>query len=378
MIRSLLVSSMGLLGPAALAAQSGTFVVTLGNDTIAIEQYTRTPERLEGEQVVRSPRTQHRIYTATFGARGAIERFELVTHNVSGEPGPAETKATIEFRGDSAIAQLPRGDSTVTERTKVPAGALPYCGQCYAFIEEAIRRSRSARGDRYTTAILPLGADEPWTVEVARLGRDSATITLGPIGLLRMHVDDQGTLLGLTGAGSNMQVTVERVPLLDFATLGKSFAARPLGQLSPADSVQASIGGASLTVRYNRPSMRGRMIFGGVVPWNKVWRTGANAATTLETSADLLLAGTSIPAGKYSLWTIPSASAWKLIINRNTGQWGTEYDAQHDLVRLDMTVEPLAPPVEQFTIAIEAQEDRGVLKFEWARTQAWIPISRQP
>jgi hypothetical protein len=378
MIRSLLVLSMGLLGPAALAAQGGTFVVTLGNDTIAIEQYTRTPERLEGEQVIRSPRTQHRVYSATFGARGAIERFELVTHNVDGGPGPAETKASIEFRRDSAIVQVPRGDSTVTYRHKIRAGTLPYCGQCYAFLEEAVRRARGARGNRYTTAMVLLGDDEPWTVEVARLGRDSATLALGPIGLLRMQLDDEGKLLGLTGAGSNMQVTVERVPGIDFAALGKSFAARPLGTLSPADSVQATIGGAALTVRYSRPSMRGRVIFGGVVPWNRVWRTGANAATILETSADVVIAGTPIPAGKYSLWTIPSASAWKLIINRNTGQWGTEYDAQHDLVRLDMAVEPIAPPVEQFTIAIEAQEDRGLLKFEWARTQAWIPISLTP
>jgi len=367
-----LIASLAV--PAALAGQSGSFVVRLGNDTIAIEQYTRTADRLQGEQVVRSPRTAHRIYTATFGAGGAIERFELVTHNVDGGPGPAETIASIEFRRDSAIAQLPRGDSTVTQRLKLRAGALPYCGQCYGLVEEAARRARGAGRDRYTVAMLPVGNDEPWTVEVARLGRDSATIKLGPIGPLRMRLDDQGTLLGLTGVGSTMQVTVERVPEIDFATLGKSFAARPLGPLSPADSVQATIGEASLTVRYHRPSMRGRVIFGNVVPWRQVWRTGANEATVFETSADLVMGGTTVPAGKYSLWTIPSPLGWKLIVNRNTGQWGTDYAPQHDLVRLDMNVEPTARQVEQFTIAIEPQGDRGVLNLEWARTRAWIPL----
>jgi len=89
----------------------------------------------------------------------------------------------------------------------------------------------------------------------------------------------------------------------------------------------------------------------------------------------LSVAGTKVPAGKYSLWTIPSPAAWKLIINKNTGQWGTEYDAQYDLARLDMRVEPLRQPVEQFTIAIEPSGNGGVLKLEWEKTRASIPLS---
>src|SRR5438552_16715591 len=103
--------------------------------------------------------------------------------------------------------------------------------------------------------MLPLGTNAPWSVEVNRIGADSLTIQLGPIGPLRMRVDDRGTLLGISGAGSTMQVTVERVQGLDFAALGKSFAPRSLGTLSPADSVRASVAGAAVTVRYSRPSV---------------------------------------------------------------------------------------------------------------------------
>jgi hypothetical protein len=127
-----------------------------------------------------------------------------------------------------------------------------------------------------------------------------------------------------------------------------------------------------LTVRYSRPSVRGRVIFGNVVPWNQVWRTGANEATVLETSADLRLAGITAPAGKYSLWTIPSPTGWKLILNKNTGQWGTAYDAKYDLARLDMSIEALPQPVERFTIAIEPNGKGGVLKLEWEKTRASI------
>src|SRR5205807_2304320 len=120
-----------------------------------------------------------------------------------------------------------------------------------------------------------------------------------------------GTLLGLTGIGSTMQVTVERTQGLDFAALGKAFAPRSLGVLSPPDSVKTSVAGAALTVRYSRPSTRGRAIFGNVVPWNQVWRTGANQATIFETSADLVIAGTPVPAGQYSLWTLTTRWAVK-------------------------------------------------------------------
>ena len=374
---SVALATLSLAIPAVLPAQTGQFVVRLGNDTLAIEQYTRTADRLQGEQVVRSPRTVHRLYNAAFGSGGAIARFELVTHNVSGGSGPAETRAAAEFTGDSAVVTVPRRDSTVTLRVKAGPGAVPFIGQGFGLIEEVARRARAAGVAPYTTTMLPLGDTEPLEVTVTARGPDSLTIVLGAIGPLRARVDAQGTLLGLTGIGSTMQVTVERTQGLDFAALGKAFAPRSLGVLSPPDSVKTSVAGAALTVRYSRPSTRGRAIFGNVVPWNQVWRTGANQATIFETSADLVIAGTPVPAGKYSLWTLPSPGGWKLIVNKNTGQWGTDYNAQYDLARVDMAVEQLSQPVEQFTVAIEPRGKGGVLKLEWERTRSWVPLSRR-
>jgi len=372
-----IVAFVALALPAALTAQTGQFVVRLGTDTLAIEQYTRTQDRLQGEQVLRSPRTVHRLYSATFGSGGAIARFELVTHNVSGAPGPAETKAVAEFTGDSAVVTVPRRDSTITLRVKAGPGAVPFIGQGFGLIEEVARRARASGSARYTTTMLSLGDTEPLEVTVTPRGPDSLTLVLGAIGPLRARVDAQGTLLGLSGIGGTMQVTVERTQGLDFAAVGKGFAPRSLGVLSPPDSVKASVAGAALAVRYSRPSTRGRAIFGNVVPWNQVWRTGANQATIFETSADLVIAGTPVPAGKYSLWTLPSPAGWKLIVNKNTGQWGTDYNAQYDLARVDMGVERLSQPVEQFTIAIEPRGKGGVLKLEWERTRATVPLSRK-
>src|SRR5438046_5629945 len=211
---SLLIATLAT--PTGLPAQSGQFLVRLGRDTLAIERYTRTADRLEGEQVVRSPRTVHRLYTATFGPGGVVERFELITHNASWGPGRLERRATASFSGDTAVMTVPRGESTATMRVKTGPGALPSVGQAYALVEEVTRRARVAGTDRYTAAMLPLGTDELWEVPATPQGGDSMTIVLGPLGPFRARVDGQGTVLSLSGVGSTMQATVERVQGLDF------------------------------------------------------------------------------------------------------------------------------------------------------------------
>jgi hypothetical protein len=128
-------------------------------------------------------------------------------------------------------------------------------------------------------------------------------------------------------------------------------------------------------VDYGRPKKRGRAIFGGVVPWDRVWRTGANAATQLTTDADLRLGGQVILAGTYTLWTVPSPSGGKLIVNKRTGQWGTEYDESQDLLRIDLAQDTVAAPVEQFTIAVEPRDSGGVLLLSWDRARLVLPFT---
>ncbi len=145
---------------------------------------------------------------------------------------------------------------------------------------------------------------------------------------------------------------------------------------SPRDTAQMTIADDRIFVDYGRPYMRGRTIMGGLVPYGQVWRTGANAATTLVTTRELRIGGTSVPAGTYTLYTLPGESAWQLIINRQTGQWGTEYDQAQDLARIDMQVRRTAAPVEQFTIVVEPNgASAGVLRLSWDDTEAFVPFT---
>jgi hypothetical protein len=170
---------------------------------------------------------------------------------------------------------------------------------------------------------------------------------------------------------------VERVPSANVGQAAQAFATRPLGQLSVRDTARASIGGAEVWVDYSKPSKRGREIFGNVVPWNTVWRTGANAATQFSTPVDLVVGGATVPAGKYTLWTLPTQTGWKLIINKQSGQWGTVYDPQQDLARVDARSETLAAPAEQLVIAFEPAGSPTALTISWDRTKVSVPVAKK-
>ncbi len=139
---------------------------------------------------------------------------------------------------------------------------------------------------------------------------------------------------------------------------------------SPRDSVTLVLNGKQIKINYGRPSMRGRKIMGGVVPFNVVWRTGANAATSFVTESNLVIGGTKVPQGAYTVYTLPAAKQWYLIINKQTGQGGTVYDKNLDLVRIPLKKEKLNKPVEKFTIALDKKNDNsGVLVLEWEKTR---------
>jgi hypothetical protein len=136
--------------------------------------------------------------------------------------------------------------------------------------------------------------------------------------------------------------------------------------------------GKKVSISYSRPSMRGRKIMGGLVPYGKVWRTGANEATTFVTDTNLVLGGTNVPAGNYTLYSLPAENGWKLIINKQTGQWGTEYDQAQDLARIDLKKEAASSPMEQFTIALDKKgADAGVLTLTWENTKLSADIKEQ-
>jgi hypothetical protein len=147
---------------------------------------------------------------------------------------------------------------------------------------------------------------------------------------------------------------------------------------SPPGTAECTISGKKVIIEYSRPSMKGRKVMGELVPYGQVWRARANEATKLTTEADLNIGGAKASAGKYTLYTLPSEGDWKLIINKQTGQWGTVYNQDQDLVRVDMKRTALEHPLEQFTIVLrQVDNNKAELTMEWENTRVSVPVKAQ-
>jgi hypothetical protein len=153
-------------------------------------------------------------------------------------------------------------------------------------------------------------------------------------------------------------------------------------RVSPPDVTSAVIDGSRVTVVYGRPSVKdpksgeARKIFGTLVPYGKVWRLGANEATMLVTQQPLQFGETTVPAGAYTLFLLPEENGAKLIISKQLGQWGTQYDEKNDLARVDIKKEAIDKPVEQFTMSVEKNPSGGgMVKMSWEQTQFTAPFT---
>jgi hypothetical protein len=379
---ALLGASLSLLLAARAAAQEradqGGFIVRLGTDTLAVEQYARTSTKLESELALRVPYARSVHYIASLDSAGHVARFDLTMRPLAAGVG-TPARGTIVFRKDSADVTLTLGDSTRQQHIAARTGAVPLSMFSHALVEQAILQARRSGEDSVAFDWLALGSPEAAASYVVRRGKDSVAVGLFGNPLFA-KVDRRGRLLGLDGRATTQKVVVDRVREVNVGDFSTAFARAemangPMGQLSPRDTVRATVGPAHLLVDYGRPRKRGREIFGNVVPWNQVWRTGANGATQFTTDMPLTMGSATIPAGSYTLWTLPTPSGAKLIINRQTGQWGTDYDSTQDLVRVDLERERLSAPVDQFTISVDATTSGAVLRLEWDSTGFRVPFA---
>jgi len=144
---------------------------------------------------------------------------------------------------------------------------------------------------------------------------------------------------------------------------------------SPADTATFNQNGLSVQVDYCRPYKKDRVIFGQLLPYGKVWRTGANEATLFEVKQDVKIAGKALKAGTYTLWTVPNADTWTIILNKQTGQWGTKYDESQDMLRVDVPAGNTTETVEQFKIDFVPVTNGADMVLRWENTEVKVPVT---
>ena len=381
-----------ILTAGSLAAQSPSpaYIVTrLGVDTVAIERYTRSNGKLEGDLVLRYPRTRTFHYVADLGSRGEVKSLTTTVQRPGADQAaPPIMQSVARFSDSVAVIDVKRNgaaDTSLTGRKVFHGAVQPTLGvvpPAYGLYEQTLSTAKVGPDSVVYALVGPGGGPVP-AIILRRRGADSVafTSTFFPNWTEVARVDSRGRILGLNSTATTVKTMAERVPSIDFDNVVKAWAAidaangGAIGQMSPPDTTKATIGTANIQVAYSRPLKRGRVIFGNIVPWNQVWRTGANAATQLTTDKDLVFGGTVVPAGKYTLWTLPTPTGAKLIINSETGQWGTDYHAEKDFARVDLTSNRLSTPVEQFVIGLAPRGSGGVLRLAWDDREYLIPFT---
>jgi hypothetical protein len=359
-------------------AQAGAYIVRLGNDTLAVEKFTRSGSRIEGEMANHVGRVTLRRYAYDFNGSGAPTRAEITILRPDSLAGRPVAHMAMTFQGDSVFSETTR-DTTVRRRVGFPHGTALVPAGPYALWE--VLASRALRGTTDSAAYMgySIGAPSGTPMSAWRMGRDSVAFAT-PWDVYHARVERDGRILGSVPQGGTTQFAIERVNDVDVRGIAARWQrseqpTQNVLSMSPRDTVRANVGGASLMIDYGRPSKRGRTVFGSVVPWGSVWRTGANAATQFRTDRALEIGGVVVPAGFYTLWSIPSQAGWSLVINGETGQWGTDHKDARDLFRIPLQVGTLPRPVETFTISVTPGGQGGVLNLDWDTTHASVPFT---
>ena len=375
------------------------FVARLGRDTVSVESVTRRGSTIVSDEVDRFPRVRQRHTEITLADDGTIRRLVMDIQTPSEPENQRDRHVEAEVRGDSVHISKRDKSGTVKRSFARSAGmAMAHLPQMYSLYElyfaAALKHAKETNvqsGERVKMRQFYIDR------EFDRFPLHQGFVTVLPDGRAEIRhdwlsgageatLDSAYRLLSYSGARSTYKVDVARLAAPpDVKAIGAQFAALEsksgaTKSLSVRDTMRAKIGSAAFMVDYSRPLVRGRALVGGILPYDQVWRTGANAATQFSTSAPITIAGMHVPAGTYTLWTVPRKDRVELIVNKQTGQWGTSYNSSYNLGRVPLSTEAVSAPVEKFTISILPADARsGNLVMEWGtfRWTAPIVISRQ-
>ena len=373
---------------AAPPADSAGFVTVLGRDTVALENYRRSASRLEGEFVLRVPSTVYFRYVVDLRGDGSASRSTLELKPAT-PGGPAARRVVIEFVGDSARVTVDSSGGRSTVTRAAPRGTIPMLTTGFGpelgiyvpigMYELAAERVGQSAGDSVAVPVISPFSGRAGTRQVVRRSATLVDVDYFRIAWTHVTVDPDRHVQQVDMSETTEKTMSRRSAMLNIAASVKEFAARDgkgqgIGRASPPDSARLTIGGASVAVDYSSPRLRGRKIVGETVPYDRVWRTGANAASVLRTDKDLTVGGTRVAAGTYTLWTLPKTGGVELIINTQHGQWGTEYKPELDYARVPMTLTKANAPRENFAILLVPKENDAELQIAWDDFVWSVPV----
>jgi hypothetical protein len=344
-------------------AQDAAIVYRMGKDTVAIEQFSRSATKFSGEMVQRTGAAILRVQYELTLDKGRPTAAVIRRRRADGTPLPnAPTEFRWTFRADSAVGQVVWADST-QKRAFAAANAFPWLGTfVYAPMEVL-----AALGPGKRDSIPSIGiAGGVGYVGLETMGDAMRIRASGGNYPMLLKFDKDGRLQSTDGSYTTNKANGTRVAgKLDIAAIAQGM--KPMGVLSPRQTAYAAFQQGPITINYGSPAVRGRSVWGGtLVPFDTVWRTGANEAAHLATSKTIQLGDMTLAPGLYTLWTQHTRTGTFLIVNKQVGQWGTQYNAANDVGRVALELTNAPEFVEDFTITIRPlPQGRGAIDLAW-------------
>jgi len=350
------------------------FVTKLGDDTLAVEQFLETESGMAATVILRSPDTRFSKYTLDLDETGGIERMQRTDYPPSvGFSGEGALTQSIVRQGDSLSIDVYEENNSRSYMAPYEPGVLPFIDMVHWPFELAFNSAVATGQDTVNQPLL--SGNRISNFIIADIEGDSMTIRHPFRGVMGVNVDTEGNIQHLDAGLTTRKLKVNRANSIDMNALADRYAQNPIGELSGAVSAEYTIGNANFRVDYGSPQKRGRDLFGGIVPYGERWRTGANRATHFYTSSDIQIGDLDIPAGEYTIFTIPEEDGGTMIINSETGQNGNSYDESQDFGRVPMQVEQTDEMTEAFTITVEETDEGGRLNLIWGNTVYYVNFS---
>lgn len=357
---------------------SASFIATLGTDTVIVETYNMLPNHLFGKAFLRYPEDQVGVFDFRFYPDGSIQQYSISFMNPDSSYVTSSGTQGVFCENDTCswFASW-RGDESEYVN-KHPAKHMDFIGgwtPTLSLIEwNCMRLIKSGKQSIPITML----NDYIGVRHVAVSKGNGDTLIFGGdfLEYAKIKASPEGRIMTYDGTATPWNYIVTKSAPIDVDEVAKRMSKKPkIGIPSPKANVNFAIAGDTINLSYGRPFRRGRKIFGGIVPYDSVWRTGANDLTKLNLPYDVEFGKVTIPKGEYALYTIPSKNGWTLIFNTDFKQWPTEPNRSKDFALVPMQVRKAGQPTDQFTITIDPAKDGGIIKFIWDETEAYADFN---